>query len=204
MTDSVIFLIEGGRALELVKHRISEVKRVRAAVRELSEELGVRTGTTDSLTGVLRGVVFPGLRHADFKCPNSKGVCAPRKGTQWFTRFQSQVGYGNSDEVICRELGVPTLIETTEADGGWRQRHIGALLNACGFLYISGDGPYAMWIPNVVGEVADAESDGSTVMEPAKSFKMEFDGCRRIHEEQWNLMVAEAALAEKLEAGEAK
>lgn len=198
MNGSVIFLIEGGRALELVKHRIAEVKRVREVILQLSDELGIRTGTTDRETGVLRGVVFPGLRHPDFKKPCASGVCYPRKGTKWFDRLCSQVGYESSERVICEGLSVPTLIETEEPSGGWRQRHIGALLNACGFLYISGDGPYAMWIPDVAAEVALSESEGSTVKEPAKSFKMEFDGCRRIHDEEWNLLVAKAELAEKL------
>ncbi|WP_150622366.1 hypothetical protein [Pandoraea horticolens] len=49
-------------------------------------------------------------------------------------------------------------------------------------------------IPEVV---ADIEARGYTVEEPTKSFALSFEGCRRLEDEAWEILVAQHKLAEK-------
>ncbi|MGC5808004.1 hypothetical protein [Ralstonia pseudosolanacearum] len=51
--------------------------------------------------------------------------------------------------------------------------------------------------PDVPGAVARDEAKGYAVAEPAKSFKLEFEGCRRIEQEEWDILVAQHKLEEK-------
>ena len=53
-----------------------------------------------------------------------------------------------------------------------------------------------MWVPNVEAEVAIEIAKGNTVDEPANSFKLKFEGCRRIEPEEWEIL----ALKHKLES----
>lgn len=195
--NDLIFIIEGGKALRLVKDHIAARQAVTLSNRALAKELGIEEATSDIQTGVLRGVVFKGAVHADFTKPSRKSISFPKKGTDWHKRFASQVGHEPAEQVISRELGVPTSLSYTTASGeGWRM--IGMPFRACQFLWLTHDGPYAMVIPDVAAEVKDMESDGSLVTEPDRSFKAEFDGCRLIEDEEWELLVAQHNLAKKL------
>lgn len=197
----LIFMIEGGKALELVKAHIAERKTVRAAVQAIAKELGIQDGVTSSLEGHLLGVRFPGERHPDFKAPDRKGVCYPKKNSEWEKRFAAAPRYQHPPTVISRAFGVPLSLHYKDGTGeGWTL--IGNGFNECGFLYLSEHGPYAMWIPNVPEEVKHMEAEGKTVEEPAKSFVPEFEGCRRIEKEEWDILVAQHKLAEKKKAVE--
>ena len=194
--SNLIFMIEGGKALELVKSHIAERITTRAAIRKMATELGITDAVTDILTGNLQGVIFPGERHPDFKAPNRKGVSYPKKNSEWGKRFNAAPRYQPPASVIHDAMGVPCSLEYTEGQShGWTS--IGSPLQECGFLYISENGPYAMWIPDVPAEVAAMEADGKTVAEPAKSFVPEFDGCRRIEKEEWEILAAQHKLEQK-------
>lgn len=197
---SVLFMVEGGPALDLVKKHIMDVRLVRAHNRLLAEELGVTNIFCDRRTGVLSGVEFGWGTpvHPDFKKPSRKGACYPKKGTAWEAKFKAQVGYTPLTTLIEGAFKVPLSLNYATPDGkGCGGRCIGSILNECGFLYPSGDGPYAMWVPDVVAEVAAIEAEGYVVEEPAKSFKMEFEGCRRIEGAEWEILVLQHKLAEK-------
>lgn len=200
MRDSIYFLIKGGRALELVQARIAEVIRVRSGVRALAEELGIREGGTDSMTGTLSYVIFPdpSTAPADFKKPDRRGRSYPKKGTAWATKLKAQVGYESAESVIANGLGVPTCLHWTSPNG-WGSRNLG-ILDSCGFLFLSADGPYAMWVPDVPKEIEKLvkENPDAVVGEPARSFKLEFEGCTRIEKERWEIMVLEHELKGKL------
>lgn len=199
-TENVIFMIQGGRALELIQHHIAERKRVVAQVRDLAGELGAEQVWTNRKDGTLIAVQFPGEIPADFTKPNRAGASRPKKGTEWFKRFKAQKGYANSSETISKELGVPLMINYSGQRKGedvTGSHCIGFPFTECGFLYLGADGPYAMWVPDVPGEVAKYEAEGYTVKEPAKSFKLEFDGCRRVEREEWDILVMQDRLAKK-------
>lgn len=200
MSKSVIFMVESGRALELVKQHIAEKRRVRDEVRAMAIEIGSERTFSDRLNGVIGGIDFAGSPiHPDFKKPNKYGASYPKKGTEWARRFKAQVGHPDPSQVISKEFNVPLSIGYKTDDGeGWRC--IGGMLRECGWLYLSADGPYAMWVPDVEAEVAEDIARGSTVKEPAASFVPKFDGCRRIEDEEWDILVAQQALAEKLAA----
>lgn len=205
MTQNVIFIIESGKALDLVREHIKNVIRVRKDVTALAAELGCERVTTDRCTGVLFGVVFPGAKHADFSAPDRKrGVSRPKKGTEWAKRFAAQEGYADPSEAIENAFGVPTSIEYTCDDGSYGSSMLGNMLETCGFVYISADGPYGLWIPDVAAAVADYESKGRKVDAETKAFRMDIPGCRRIDDEEWDILVAQHSLAQKKKAREAQ
>lgn len=200
--DNIIFMIEGGKALELVKQHIAERRRVLAQNKAIADELGVKEVRVDRETGELRAVVFPGKIPEGWTKPDKHGCCLPKKGAEWWQRFRQQKGHPDPSVTIAEAFKIPMSIEYSSG-GGTGFRHIGSFLHECGFLYMSPDGPYAMWVPDVPGEVAADEARGHTVAEPAKSFKLEFEGCRRIESEEWDLLVAQHKLAKKRAAAEA-
>lgn len=196
MFEKAIFMIEGGKALDLVKAFIAERIRVSAEVRALAKELGVEHIYTSRATGVLTGVQFKDKVHPDFKKPDRKGISFPKKGSEWEKRLREQVGHQDQSAIIANAFNVPLSISYSD-DAGSGVRCLGVPFTECGFLYLGADGPYAMWVPDVPAEVAHSESRGYTVGEPAKSFKLEFEGCRRIEREEWEILVAQQKLDEK-------
>ncbi|MDQ7981915.1 hypothetical protein QYH69_32345 [Paraburkholderia sp. SARCC-3016] len=196
MAGNLIFMIEGGKALELVKHHIEERQRVIRERNALARELGAEDIYVSNMDGVLLGVRFKGDLHPDFKKPDRKGISFPKARTAWKDRFDAQKGYARPTSVIADAFDIPLSIEYAYKDGsGWQS--IGNPFNECGFLYPSPNGPYAMWLPDVPTAVAEAEARGQTINEPAKSFKPKFEGCRRIEQEEWDIVVAQHKLAKK-------
>jgi len=186
--EPAIFIIEGGRALEMVKEHIADRSRVRRVVLTLIKELGVEEASINRFNGVLCGVVFKGEVHPEFCRPRGRhGVSSPRKGTSWNKQFKGQHGYKEVAGWIAGEFSIPTVISYRgkDSDGS---RLTGSEIDVCGFLFLGEDGPYAMWTPNVPAEVAAAEAEGCEVEGPAKSFKLEFNGCRRIKKENWQIL----------------
>jgi hypothetical protein len=190
-------MIEGGRALELAKRHIKDVRRVRNASIALSLELGAERFRVCQSSGVLSAVEFgkSQVRHPDFKVPGKYGSL-PKKGTEWANRFAAQVGHDSASKVIGDAFDIPFSLSYGKTDlSGWR--HIGYPLQECGFLYPGEKGPFAMYVVDVPAEVAAMKVQGYKVGEPAASFKMEFDGARRIHKEEWDIVVTQHALKEK-------
>lgn len=193
---NAIFMIEGGRALEMVKEHIAERLRVRVETRALAQELGAPELFEDRTNGTLLGVVFDGDIHPDFKKPTGRHkVSYPRKGTAWEKRLKEQVGYRPLVRWISDEFNIPLHISYS-GNGGSGGGCVGNPFTECGFLYLSPAGPYAMWVPDIPAKVAEYEAKGYVVEEPTRSFKLEFEGCRRIEEEEWEILV----LQKKLEA----
>lgn len=199
MNDAnAIFMVEGGLALELVKQHIAEAQRVRDEVIAMCRELGVERVSTSREDGKLLGVVFPRGTpvHPDFRKPNAQGVSYPRRGSAWAKRMDAAKGYEAPERVISKAFDIPLTLsyKDSKMEGS---RCLGNMLTACGWLYLTKDGPYAMWCPDVPAAVAAHEADGHEVEEPAKSFKLEFDGCRRIEEEEWEILVQQHKLEKK-------
>lgn len=191
MPESLYFLIEGGKALDLVKRHIKEVNAATGRAMKLAKEIGVKYWTDDKLTGKLTGVVFsPGQTpHPDFLKPGRFGICYPRKKSEWFNRIQAVKGHPITSELISEELGVPVTLH-------WKKAfmHLGPPFRQAGFLYPSDDGPYGMYIPDV--EAAIKAAKRGLPEEPARSFKPEFEGCKRILRQEWELIIAQHDVAE--------
>ncbi|MFM0432318.1 hypothetical protein PQQ75_25130 [Paraburkholderia aspalathi] len=198
MAGNAIFIIEGGKALELIKQHIAERQRVARERNNIAKELGVEDIYVSNMDGVLLGVRFKGDDvHPDFKKPDRKGISRPKARTAWKDRFDAQKGFPRPTTVIAEAFDIPLSLQYTGKEGGNGWRSIGNPFNECGFLYLSVDGPYAMWTPNVSREVAEAEARGQSIEEPAKSFKLEFEGCKRVEKEEWDILVAQHSLAKK-------
>ena len=200
--SSILFLIEGGEPLTLVKKHIGEVKRVREEVTALSKEIGVSRGSTDRFNGTLLGVVFEGPVPDGWTKPNRKyQLSFPKKGSTWSTRLQEHQrrGFESPVKVISETFGVPCSI-SYKTDNGQGSKCIGNMLAECGWLYLSESGPFAMWIPDVEAAVKTHTDQGHVVEEPAASFKPLIPGARRIVKEEWDLLVAQHHLDQKRQA----
>ncbi|MDS1142418.1 hypothetical protein RE432_18445 [Pusillimonas sp. SM2304] len=193
--SNAIYMIESGKALDLVKHRISEVKRVRQQNIELAKELGAERYRVHIESGVITTVEFADEKHPQFTKPGKYGS-APKKGTEWAKRFSEQKGHESESAVIAEAFDVPLRI-SYEGENFSGSRCIGYMLRECGFLYLSDDGPYALWIPDVAAEVAAEEGRGGTITWPEQPFSMELEGCRRVEKEEWDILVAQHKLDKK-------
>lgn len=196
MFTNVLFRIRGGLARQLVKQHIADRLRTSEANVVMLKELGVTRYWPSVDDGTVLSVHFSGERHADFVKPNRRGASHPKPGTQWASRFAAQVGYESPSIIISRAFNIPLSLSTGKGDfKGWSA--LGVPLQECGFLYLGEDGPYAMWVPDVPGEVAAALAKGYDVNEPARSFKLEFEGCKRMEPEEWDILVAQDSLRRK-------
>lgn len=195
--ETAVFIVEGGRALEMVKEHIADRKRVMSEIGEILKELDAgETYSADRATGVLSRVSFKGDAHPEFCKPTgSDRLSHPKKRTAWHKRFKAMKGYRPLPGWIAEEFGIPLTIKYKGPKCNGSSR-MGNFFAECGFLYLSVDGPYAMWTPDVPAEVRAKTEKGYEVEEPAKSFRLEFDGCRRIEKEEWEIL----ALQHKLDA----
>ena len=191
------FAVDGGRMLELAKKHVAERAAVEEVNRALAKELGAERYAVDYANGVLCGVIFTGKPHADFKKANKHGIASPRARTAWDARLSSIKGYDRRGFSLAKALGVPTDI-SYQRDGIERGSACisGGFSSGVGLLYLSKDGPFALYIPDIAHVVADYEARGYTVCDECKNFKPEFDGARPILKEEWELTVARHKLAE--------
>jgi hypothetical protein len=197
---TLIYLIEGGKALQLIQRHIEELKRVRAQNQVIAEELGIREAATCRHTGVLAGVVFPrGKTPEGWTKPDRKhGVSYPKKGSPVAARFAAQVGYEQPEKVISTELGVPCDVSFETESGGFGSTVIGDNpFRPCGWLYCSEFGPFALFTPDVVGVVREMTEAGKKVKGAAATFQGVIEGCRQIDEEEWDFITAQHALEVK-------
>jgi len=191
VSDNVIFMIESGKMLALVKDHLKQRARAHREGISLVKELGADQYRVFDDDGKVFEVIFSSCpRHPDFTVPKKSGS-RPKRGTEWAKRFAAQVGFKPVSGLIAEALGIPLSIASNSTDVGMgRWRVLGYPLRECGFIYPSLKGPYAFYTPNVPAEVACEVALGQSVEEPAASFKLEFEGCRRITEEEWNFIVA--------------
>lgn len=198
MYENLYFLVEGGKALELVKQVIQQREEVRKTNVAYCEKLGVKRYVPSTFTHNLIAVVFDGEIHPDFKKPNKNGASYPKKKTQSFEEIAALPSCENMNHLISKELCIPCEIafknETKEISG---RSCIGSPFYECQFYWMSYEGPYLLQIPNVPFYVQDKEKDGFIVAEPAKSFIPEFEGCTRILLEEWKLLVAQKKLEDQ-------
>ncbi|TXI23050.1 MAG: hypothetical protein E6Q67_05170 [Roseateles sp.] len=201
--ENALYLIESDPALQLVQAHITAVRRQHAHNAALAQELGVKEAVTSKLEGHITGVRFTGRVPEGWTAPDRKHRCSrPKKGTEWAARFAAQPRVPNAAQAIAAAFSVPLQISYRKEDG----EGFGLLGNPffpCGFLYLSADGPYAMWVPDVAAAVADFEALGYQVDEQTESFSMDLPGCRRLLKEEWQLMVAQHDL-DQAKAGGAR
>lgn len=199
MYESLLFLIDGGRAMSLVLEHLQEMKHAEDLSLALAQELGVERVTVNGMDGAVMAVQFDDVPHPDFE----PGECGwvPRRGTPWSAKFRAQKGYRSPSHLIAHAFGMPLSI-TYRSGVSWDSRTIAFPLTDCGFFYHSETGPFAMWVPDIPAEVAALEARGYSVDEPAGSFQMLFDSCRRIEMHDWELLVTDLGRAVSPEEAE--
>lgn len=193
MSDTAYFLIESGHALKLfrkhIRMRIATEKRVAAMCREIP---GADRVISDLTNGRPKGLTFVrGTVYGDWTKADKKGYCYPKKGTDWAKRFAAENGYQPAEDMISVAFDIPLNMSYSKAGEFTGSCMLGYPLRACGFLWLSKNGPFAMYAPDVPAAVAHRQSQGETVNEPAASFEFKIDGARRILKEEWEMIVAQ-------------
>lgn len=181
-------LIEGGKALDLFNQYDANKRRVHVENMAIANELGVTQCSRDRFTGAINGVIFNGEIHPEFNARHKKTKLSyPKKGSSWEKRFNANT-MDTAVKVITEAFDIPLSIGYKGASiEGWA--NIGHAFNECGFLSLGEH--HCMYVPDVLAAIAEIESHGDTVKEPAKSFKPNYEGCRQITEEEWELMGAQ-------------
>lgn len=208
---SLYYIIEGGQALELVQAHIRDLLATdgaRAAlIKEISDEAPVTDAYRHIDTGVLLGVRFErGHHHPDFTKPSGRSKsCHPKQGTHWIERFNQQPKIETKPIHLADAYKIPLSMSYVKIADGKEQEegfmHLGFPLNEVGFLYLSKDGPYGMWTPDVGAYVKAKEDQGYTVTGACAVWDPDgLEGCRRVKKEEWELLVAQHNLKKAQEA----
>lgn len=194
-TGNAIYLIEADPGLTLVREYIAAKQRVTLSNAAIAQELGIREATTHFDDGRITSVVFDKEVPPGWTKPSGRHRTSwPKRGSFWEKRLAQQPRLPSQVDTIAKAFGVPLQIEYANDDSEGFSMIGGNPFQPCGFLFLSADGPYALWIPNVPEAVAHEERLGFRVAEPAKSFSMELPGCRRLMPQEWDLMVAQHKL----------
>ena len=202
------FLIEGpGRAKELVTQYIAERAAVVQAINAFAKKVGASAYQTERETLRLAGLTFDGPVPQGWKSIGStsrrggKQSFAPRKGSAEHAEMQSLPTLSLTPEKVAQALGIPTMIDYVNAKGAYAGGVILSLPgDECGFAYPTASGPFLLWMPDVEKAVESCEKTLPKIaphlsVSPAiKSYRPEFEGCRKILREEWDLIVAQHAL----------
>lgn len=73
MSERLFFMIEGGKALELVKRHIADRMSAIERAKAIAVELGAEDVSTSKADGKVVAVRFKGAPHPDFKKPDKWG-----------------------------------------------------------------------------------------------------------------------------------
>lgn len=192
---TMYFLIESGKVLEMVRDHIQSRIETYARNKALLDDLGLNRYWHDIMDGTVAYVDFGNNQiHKDFKKPDRKGRSYPKKNTEWDKRFKEQVGYDRTGFGVAKALGIPDTIQY-EKDGLQGSSVIASgFLSGVGFLYLSPEGPYVLYTPDVQAKVREYEDKGYKVDDACKNLKAEFEGCRLITEAEWKFIVAKHEL----------
>lgn len=182
------FLIEGeGKAKELVENWLQEWSDAVDRTIAFVKEIGAERHTRSEDTGVLTGVVFDKGQAPDgWIKPNKRGITRPKKGTELYKRFNSQKGCEKFSPIFAKAFSIPTTMWPTDAEGKQCRVEMGHWFTPCQL--VSNGKQHCVIIPNVAYYVAKAEAEGLTVPEDVKAFKPQFEGCRAITREDWELI----------------
>lgn len=193
MSKDLYFLIEGGQTLELVKAHIAARQEQHERNAAFVTEIGADRWYESILDGTVSGVVLNEPR-PDFTKPDRKGISRPKKGTEWFERWENQTGWDRRGYELAKVLGVPTDIRYSKDDGSYGMSSISrGFTSGVGFLWLDAGGPYCLYVPDVAELVEYYRGQGYAV---DMTWPTEFDGARSILKEEWELIVAQHAVEE--------
>lgn len=182
------FLIEGeGKAKEIIESWLKEWMAAQERTIAFVKEIGAINHTRCEETGILTGIVFDKGQVPDgWIKPNNRGITRPKKGTDLYKRFKAQKGCEKFSPIFAKAFNIPTTMWPTDAEGKKCRVEMGHWFTPCQL--VSTGKQHGVIIPNVAYYVAKAEAEGLTVPEDVKAFKPEFEGCRQITREDWELI----------------
>ena len=202
------FLIEGpGRAKELVTQYIAERTAAVQAINTFAKKVGASAYQTERETLRLAGLTFDGPVPQGWKSiggTSRRGGAqsfSPRKGSAEHAEMQSLPTLSLTPDNVAKSLGIPTMIDYVDGNGAYAGGVVLSLQgDECGFAYPATSGPFLLWIPDVEKAVESCEktfpkiAPHLSVSPGIKSYRPEFEGCRKILREEWDLIVAQHAL----------
>jgi hypothetical protein len=189
MLPDVIFIVERDPALSVAREHFAAKRKADAVVEAIAAELGITRVYRNKHTGEIAGVAFADTRHPDFNEP-TEGVSFPKPGSDWAVKLARHTGYPDQAMLISETFSIPLTVDYTNPDGtGCWSDPLGSSLAECGFIELQENGPYAIWVPDVPGHVANYKEAGYVVKEPANSYKLQLAGCRRLSLDEWQGVV---------------
>jgi len=214
MLDEIIslprlfFLIEGpGRAMDLVTQYVSERSFAIQAINDFAKKVGASAYQTEHDTLRLAGLTFDGPVPLGWKSIGNtsrrggKQSFAPRRGSDAYNEMQALPCISTTPDVVADALGIPTMIDYVDANGKYAGGVVLSLPGSeCGFAYPSTSGPFLLVTPDVQKAVESCEKSLPSIAphlfigQSIKDYRPEFEGCRQILREEWDLIVAKHAL----------
>ena len=177
------------------------------AINDFSKKVGASAYQTERGTLRLVGMTFDGPAPQGWKSiggtsrRGGKQSFAPRKGSVERMAMRALPIISNNPGKIAEALGIPTMIDYVDAKGAYAGGVVLALPgDECGFAYPATSGPFLLWIPDVEKAVESCEktlpniAPHLSVSPDIKSYRPEFEGCRKILREEWGVIVAQHAL----------
>lgn len=194
MSNELYYLIESGSALAAVKSYIEDRQRVHQNCLDAAKELGVDVASYDRDTHAFKAVEFKDRSsvHIDFTLPKrNNNLSYPKKGTEWDRRFKTMGLKRTAEQIIHDLFKIPSTISFSKSGTDtYGSRMIGDRIQQTGFLFLSPNGPFALYAPDVKLAIKQCEDEGYTVNQEIKDYDDNLPGCTKINKEDWDLLVA--------------
>lgn len=203
MGKELYFMVESGAILAFAREHVAEHIAQDKRNAQYLKEIGADGRYWRSiLDGTVAAVTFPGEPPEGWRKPDRAGRTSPKKGSTAWDRHNRQTGSDVTGSALAKLINLPRSIRY-EGDGTDGMSRLEHGLMACGVLWLSQDGPFAAWVPNIPSRVAEYEAEGYTVDDACKNWRPVIEGARPILKEEWEFLVAKFDMDAALRKGQA-
>lgn len=184
------YLIESGPLLDAVKECIEMKAKTREATIRFCERIGVEKYRA-GFRGTPISFIFPGRVIKGFTQRDRHGNSHPKKDGPYYEEWRNIPEHQNSTSVIQSITGIPLFYSYTTTIGNGSSA-IGDIF-PCGFLYLSAEGPYVMYVPDIAKyfEEFKEQTPDAVIKDDADKWQINVEGITEISQAHWELMVAQ-------------
>lgn len=187
------YLIESGSALDIAKAAAQQNSEVLLTVQKYSESLGATGYLIGPTSRKLESLVFKGNPPEGFSKPKNKSrLCSPLPGSKHAKDFAALPKLVDGELQLHASLKYPVVVDYTTPSGKDDSEIIGLPPFCRDFLFISGEGPYCLVIPDAKPKIKELIDKGCTIKGGLESYTGELPGCRQITKDEWDLLVLQA------------
>ena len=187
------YLITDGPLLSAVKTSIKMKRELLESAHAFKDERGAKSFFLSHVEPAVKGLLFDkGVKlPADWKKPDERNFSEPYKKSEEMRLMNSLPKGQNDRDVIYEITGIPQEFEYKKGKPesrayDWGYARAGIPLNEHGFLYLSDDGPYCLWITDLKKVIQDEYLDrGYSVSENVLKWEMNVEGITEISQEKW-------------------